>query len=311
MRKFHKFVLIIFVIGLLSLLVNSCSTPEENQEINDSLYYDIAYIGIEDTSNISFIDETGKHLNSVDMEITLPITIFGINIPFMESIVANRFSDVYWGPDGETLGVLYSTRYTNIRYPAMILSNGEKYECSNDEELYTNFAYPIQVLDRERIVINMEEYPYNKLVIYNMKNCEEEGIYYDGIEERVFAISSQGWLAVNEATYGGFALNVYDNNENLVYSDKSVGYEYYIAWSKDGNKLAYSINKENEIDDVCVYDFTEGEKRIVSKSSGKVSFSPDGNKLVMEKIQNHLVILDLVTLQETDLIDGSNPDWRP
>ncbi len=311
MKKAKKIIFISLLILIISLCLINIFIPMNPIIVGEPVYYEIAYTENDFPSKLMFTDETGKNGSSINLKLPIQIEIFGTRIPLVKSFASDNISGIYWDPTGKALGVLYSTYYVNIRYPALILLDGESFSCPNDMDLYTNYSYPIHVVDRERIIINMGNFPNNRLVLYNMKDCKQESIYYDGSEVRVFAVSSQGWLAVNEVKNDELMLNVYDDNKKLVYSDNTVGYEYYLTWSKDGSKLVYNINVENDIDDVCMYDFVKEEKTIIGKSSAKVSFSPDGNKLIMEKNSNDLVILDLITLQENDFISGSNPDWRP
>jgi hypothetical protein len=314
MKKTIKYSFIAFLFFVISTISIKLIIPYDPIIIGNPELNDIAYVDDSRNSHIIFSDAQGNNKSSLDVIIPVPMNVSssGKELSRIKNFVFNNISDVYWEIDGDALGFLFSTYYPNVRFPALLTEEGTIYVCINDSILNTNYSYPIQVYDDKRIIINMGNYPDNSLILYNMKECKNESVFYDGNGEQVFAVSSKGWLAINEEIDNEMMLNVYDNNRNLVFSDNQIDYYDFLAWSKDGNKLIYRVYKHKKEDYLYMHDFVTNEsKKVAEDIIFKTSFSPDGNKIVMEKIGKEIVILDLITLQETNIAKGSNPDWRP
>jgi WD40 repeat protein len=166
-------------------------------------------------------------------------------------------------------------------------------------------------MDDERIVINIGHYPENHLSLYNMKECKEESVYYDGEGIDMFAISSKGWLAVEEYLGSDTELNIYDEKRALVFSDSQVDNYFFMNWSKDGNQFVFQVKKSSTDNKFYLHDFTTGKTKLIGEFIYTASFSPKGDQLVITRIRGEIFILDLGTLEETFLTYGYYPDWRP
>ncbi|MBI9052078.1 MAG: PD40 domain-containing protein [Anaerolineaceae bacterium] len=286
---------------------------EKPEPTVDLQFKDIAYLDEINFSKIMFIDDFGRHQTS--SHIIIPefrkINIFKRELYKIEGYLHNTSIDIYWGIDGEVLGTLFRTHYPSVGYPALLAENNEIYTCLEDDNLHTNYDYPIQVIDSERIVINIGDYPENYLLLYNMKNCEEESIFYSGYMVGRFSISSKKWLAVNEYINGDQQLNIYDETKTLVYSENDIDDYNYFTWSKDGNILIYRVYKSLSDDKFYAHDFQKNETYLIGENIYRASFSPDGKYLVIQRPQYKLFLLDLDTMEETFLVNGVNPDWRP
>jgi hypothetical protein len=313
MKQSPKKIIVGFLLILFSIILIKVFIPYDPILIGKHQFSDIAYINDSKNSHIRFSDAQGDHESSLHVIVPVPMNMNfpGKRVSRFKNFVLNNVSDVYWEIDGDALGFLFYTYYPNVRFPALLTEQGEIYVCINDSILNTNYHYPIQVHDDKRIIINIGRYPENSLILYNMKECKKESVFYDGKGEQVFAVSSKGWLAINEEIDKEMMLNVYDSNRNLVFTDNQIDYYNFLAWSKDGNKLLYEVYKDNEEDNLYMHDFVTGESNKIADYIFKASFSPDGNRIVMEKLGKNIVILDLITMEETYFAKGSNPDWRP
>jgi hypothetical protein len=273
---------------------------------------EIWYLSADDWKTIMVIGENGENEKEFDRK-----------IPVYEEIKTNEgtkyqikmYSDwifqINWGLNAKNLGILFATYYPNVSYPAVLQESGQLLLCLEDENLNTNYLYPIEMLDDERIVINLGRYPDNYLSLYNMKTCQEESVYYDGSEEGTFAISSKGWLAIQEGLISDQILNVYDEGHNLVFSNNEVDNYYFYTWSGDGQKIAYVINKPKDKFGLYIHDFETGETSLIGENIFYASFSPDGERMVIQRELAEIYILDLQTMQEKYLTKGTEPIWKP
>jgi len=279
-------------------------------ETHDIVYLDASPFSY---SKLNFIDESGvkKSIANIMIPWTAEVFMFGNELSQVVDLNINKVTNVYWSNTKGTLGFLYGMDYPHVRYPGLLLENGEILICQQDEKLSTNLNYPIQVLDDTRIVINIGRYPDNYLSFYDMENCLEESVYYDGKAERGFAISSNGWLAINEELEGDLVLNVYDEQHQLVFTDNEVDDYYFIDWSKDGSMMIYRVGKSKSEDQLYSYDFKTNEQKIIGDHIYHASFSPDDKKLIIEREGFQLYFLDLRSLEESYVIEGSSPNWKP
>jgi hypothetical protein len=269
------------------------------------------------------MDDNGQ--NQTEADIFVPsingITMFGERLYKIGEGYHNQFYFPTWSPDGETLGVLFSDGYYEPHYPALIRENGKILTCLQDPDLITDIDLPIQVIDDSRIVINIvgqfdtEEGYFDSeryLSFYNMETCMEESVFYNGKGERQFAVSSKMWLAIHEFT-DDLCLNVYDEQGNLVYTDKNYRYFYYLTWSKDGMKLSYQAIDEKD-DAFYIHDFQSGETILLGDNLIGASFSPDGEKIItqfIDHMEDQIIMIDLSTMERTAIGEGQDPAWRP
>jgi hypothetical protein len=123
-------------------------------QVNPMVYpkfetHDIAYLDNHSYSKLNFIDESGVKKSKANIMIpwTTEVFMFGNELSQVVDLNINKVTNVYWSNTKGTLGFLYGMDYPNVRYPGLLLENGEILTCQQDEKLSTNLNYPIQVLD--------------------------------------------------------------------------------------------------------------------------------------------------------------------
>jgi hypothetical protein len=162
MKKVIKITLLITTILIIlkifqiflqfTIQINPMVFPE--LETHDIVYLDDSAFAY---SKLNFIDESGVKKSKANIMIpwTAEVFMFGTELSQVVDLNINKVTNVYWSNTKGTWGFLYGMDYPNVRYPGLLLENGEILICQQDEKLSTNLNYPIQVLDDTRIVINI------------------------------------------------------------------------------------------------------------------------------------------------------------
>jgi WD40 repeat protein len=311
-----SYIILLFSVTLATyviylFLIPALTPPQPPLDVHDIVYLERT----DENGTIKFINADGSGASTRDVTFSVPrtINIFGFNIPLAYHQVDNQISTVTWGADGNTLAFSYENENFIVRFPGLLTAEGEILTCPQDDSLYTCRNCPVRVLDQERVLINVGA-PYDGvryLAVYNMRNCKQESVYFDGNREWGFALSSKNWLAISEKLDDRFVLNVYDDQFTLMHTIPTEDLISWIEWSPDGNQLLYRDSRDYD-SYVKMFNYNTNEDQIteVGKDICCASFSPDAQKIIFSR-DNQIYIRDLTTGQETYLTQGTNPQWRP
>jgi hypothetical protein len=312
MKKAIRIVAMIFILFVIGFFIDKAicyaHIPDKPYIEGSVKYKEIVYL---QNNEIQFIDDKGEKGEAFKIYVPTKRKVFGYTVPIYKRLQTMGVVNITWGNVDYPIGFTYVYGYPNVAYPVLLNNKNEMLICSRETGPNTHWTNPIEVTDGGRILINLEGNNKNYLVFYDMEECKEENILYEGENIRYFALSRNGLLAVNEEIDSDLMLNIYDEHSKLIYSNNDNDYYEFFAWSSDGNKLLFPGKNDNGvIDKIQIINFLTGDTQIINQEVFYASFSPSGDKLVMDT-KNGIVILDLLTMEEKIISQGDSPHWHP
>jgi hypothetical protein len=248
--------------------------------------------------SIGFIHPDGSGL--VVRQTKIPVGFLFDGNPL--KVYSNFIDEVFtWSADGKYLGIKLGKDFRSQGVPILISPNGQFISCPHTPVTNLRFWTINDETILETTKYGLEPY---KVILFDLAKCQQKQVLYESDDAITDAVlSSQGWLAM--AFWNPNRIEIYSpDRKKYVINDTG-----NLAWSKDGEWLAYTGLNENEPTSLYIAKKDGSDIQKLVPCDYYPSWSPDG-KWIVYGLSGSIYKINVETKETYKIADGLNPNWR-
>ncbi|HMD88068.1 MAG TPA: hypothetical protein VKF38_02795 [Anaerolineaceae bacterium] len=308
--KFWPLLLFLLIVGfgLLGLFLQSISRPENTLPKFELPKYEIVFTTT-DTTGKGIISKGFIHPDGSGLIVHIPERAGGFMFSQDPSKAHLDYDNGYinsWSVDGKYLGVITNVYHGDYGYPILISQNGSIISCPNAPITASKFR-----AIHDETILEVKE--YSEVILYDLARCQQLQTLLDISKETTddttiddADLSSQGWLAVDlwGQSEKKDRIQIYSPDHKEYNINDGNG----IAWSKDGEWLAYVDSKM--VLYIAQKDGSNPQK-LDTGVAPTLSWSPDGKWIVYAyRYNDNIYKINVATKETYKIAEGTDPDWR-